>query len=236
MYNGEGEKATPNADPTLLYQDIVVAIEEESGINNGQPSLHTRCLASLEIKEGEIVTHIGAGVGYYTAVLAALTSASGKVWAYEIREKLAQKAAHNLAHLAQVAVVARSGAEGALPESDVIYITAGATAPLDLWIDALRPSGRLLFPLTPNGAGGKLGLGNMLLITRVAKGQFAARFVCPAMFIPCIGARDEEMAKRLTEAFRNGRTSKVCSLRRGTLPDETCWCSGNGWWLSTAEG
>jgi protein-L-isoaspartate(D-aspartate) O-methyltransferase len=219
----------------LLYQDIVVALEEEQGINNGQPSLHTRCLAALDIREGEIVTHIGAGGGYYTAILASLTSSSGKVFAYEIGEKLAQRAASNLAHLAHVTVVPHSGAEGRIPESDAIYVTAGATAPLDLWIDALRPSGRLLFPLTPNGSGGKLGLGSMLLVTRVTEEQFDARFVCPAMFIPCIGGRDEDTAKKLAEAFRSGRTSKVRSLRRRTTPDETCWCSGNGWWLSTAE-
>jgi protein-L-isoaspartate(D-aspartate) O-methyltransferase len=236
VYHGNGYTQTPTDDPTLLYQDIVVALEEERGINNGQPSLHTRCLAALDVREGENVVHVGAGVGYYTAILATLTSTSGKVFAYEIGEELAQRAASNLAHLTHVTVVPRSGAEGTIPDSDAIYVTAGATAPLDLWIDALRPSGRLLFPLTPSGSGGKLGLGNMLLVTRVAEEQFDARFVCPAMFIPCIGGRDEDTAKKLAEAFRGGRTNKVRSLRRKTKPDETCWCSGKGWWLSTAEG
>lgn len=235
MYNGHGYTQTPTADPTLLYQDIVVALEEERGINNGQPSLHTRCLAALDVREGEIVVHIGAGVGYYTAILATLTSASGKVFAYEIGEKLAQRAVSNLAHMPHVTVVPRSGAEGTIPDSDAIYVTAGATAPLDSWLDALRPSGRLLFPLTPNGSGGKLGMGNTLLVTRVTEESFDARFVWPAMFIPCIGGRDEDTAKKLAEAFRSGRTNKVRSLRRKTMPDETCWCSGNGWWLSTAE-
>jgi protein-L-isoaspartate(D-aspartate) O-methyltransferase len=26
----------------------------------------------------------------------------------------------------------------------------------------------------------------------------------------------------------------VRSLRRDSSPDETCWCAGGGWWLSTA--
>ena len=236
VYDGHGYTQTPTADPTLLYQDIVVAIEEERGINNGQPSLHTRCLAALDVREGESVVHIGAGSGYYTAILATLTSAAGKVFAYEIEEKLAQRAASDLAHMAHVTVVPRSGAEGAIPKSDAIYVTAGATAPLDLWLDALHPSGRLLFPLTPGGSGGKLGLGNMLLVKRIAEESFDARFVCPAMFIPCIGGRDEATGKKLAEAFRSGRTHKVRSLRRKTPPDETCWCSGSGWWLSAAEG
>lgn len=195
VHHGNGYTQTPTADPTLLYQDIVVALEEERGINNGQPSLHTRCLAALDVREGESVVHIGAGVGYYTAILATLTSTSGKVFAYEIGEKLAQRAAGNLAHLAHVTVVPRSGPEGTIPDCNAIYVTAGATAPLDPWLDALRPSGRLLFPLTPNGSGGKPGLGNMLLVARVAEKLFDARFVCPAMFIPCIGGRDEDTAK-----------------------------------------
>jgi protein-L-isoaspartate(D-aspartate) O-methyltransferase len=235
VFHGNGYTQTPTADPTLLYQDIVVALEEERGINNGQPSLHTSCLAALDVRKGEIVTHIGAGVGYYTAILAALTSVSGKVFAYEIGEKLAQRATSNLAHLAHVTVIPGSGTEGTIPDSNAIYVSAGATAPSDLWLDALRPSGRLLFPLTPNGSGEKPGLGSMLLVTRVAEERFDARFVCPAMFIPCIGGRDEDTAKKLCEAFRSGQTNKVRSLRRKTPPDQTCWCSGNGWWLSTAE-
>jgi protein-L-isoaspartate(D-aspartate) O-methyltransferase len=235
VFNGHGYTETPSADPALLYQDIVVALEAEHGINNGQPSLHARCLAALDVREGENVVHIGAGVGYYTAVLAALATSSGKVFAYEIGADLAQRAAGNLAHLSQVTLVPSSGAEGSLPESDVIYVSAGATAPLDLWLDALHPSGRLLFPLTPDGTGEKPGLGNMLLVTRTAEERFDARFVCPVAIFPCVGGRDEETAKSLAEAFRHRRVSEVRSLRRKTAPDETCWCSGNGWWLSTSE-
>jgi len=235
VFHGRGYTQTPTADPSLLYQDVVVALEPERGINNGQPSLHARCLAALDVKQGETIVHIGAGGGYYTAILAALTSPSGKVFALEIEGTLAQSAARNLAHLAQVTVSARSGTEGSIPESDVIYVSAGATAPLDCWLDALRPSGRLLFPLTPDGAGGMPGLGNMLLVTRQAGESFQARFVCPVMFISCVGGRDEETGKKLATAFQAGRTSEVRSLRRNTSPDETCWCSGNGWWLSTAS-
>jgi protein-L-isoaspartate(D-aspartate) O-methyltransferase len=132
-------------------------------------------------------------------------------------------------------VYQRSGAEGPLPECDAIYVNAGATAPLDIWLDALRPNGRLLFPLTPaDGPGGMPGAGAMLLITRLPNGNYAARFVCAAMFIPCMGARDEETAARLTAAFARGDSANVRSLQRKTPPDETVWCAGQGWWLSTA--
>ena len=66
------------------------------------------------MREGESVTHIGAGSGYYTAILAALTTTAGEVFAYEIDQGMAQRATSNLAHLPYVTVVARSRAEGSI--------------------------------------------------------------------------------------------------------------------------
>ena len=226
---------TPTDDPAFLYQDVVVALQEKDRINNGQPLLHTACLATLDPQSGETAIHIGAGSGYYTALMAQLTGPSGKVYAYEIDPALAERAAANLADRPHVTVYARSGAEGPFPECNAIYVSAGATSPLDIWLNALLPGGRLLFPLTPDGPGGTPGAGGMLLTTRTAADQYSARFVMPVMFIPLLGARDEETAKKLAEAFTRGDMKNVRSLRRNTPPDNTCWCAGNGWWLSTAE-
>jgi protein-L-isoaspartate(D-aspartate) O-methyltransferase len=235
VFTPRGYIQTPSDDPAFLYQDVVVALEEERGINNGQPTLHALCLAALNVMEGETIVHIGAGSGYYTAVLAKLAGPSGKVSAYEIEPALAERATQCLAGLPNVTVRGQSGAEGLIPNCTAIYVSAGSTAPLRSWLDALRPSGRLLFPLTPDGVGDMPGLGGMLLITRVTEERFDARFISPAMFIPCVGARDEETAKKLAEAFKRGDFRKVRSLRFEASPDETCWCSGNGWWLSTSE-
>jgi protein-L-isoaspartate(D-aspartate) O-methyltransferase len=224
-------------DPAFLYQDFAVALQPERQINNGQPSLHARCMAALQIKPGERVVHVGAGSGYYSALLASLTGPSGSVVAYEVDKDLAGRATSNLSAWPQVAVQDRSGAEGPLPECDVLYVNAGATAPLAVWLDVLRPGGRLLFPLTT-----AQGAGAMLLLTRTAGTGFAARFVCQALFIHCLGARDPETAQKLAEAFktgglwslqRKGRLWEVQSLRRNNKPDETCWVAGPGWWLST---
>lgn len=235
IFTMRGYFPTPSDDPSFLYQDVVVALEEARKINNGQPALHAHCLAALDVKESETVVHIGAGTGYYTAILAAIVGLRGKVIGYEIDPELAERAAGNLAGLAHVTLHARSGAQDSLPHCDAIYVSAGATAPLDIWLDALNPGGRLLFPLTPDGAGDMPGAGAMLLVTRNAENQFDARFVSPVMIIPCIGARDSEMAKKLAEAYKRGDAARVSSLRRKTPPDDTCWCAGNGWWLSTAR-
>jgi protein-L-isoaspartate(D-aspartate) O-methyltransferase len=226
---------TPSDDPAFLYQDIVVAIAPERGINNGQPVLHAISLRALDLAEGETALHIGAGTGYYTALLAKLVGPAGTVVAYEIEPDLAESAARNLEAFPNVTVHTRSGAQAPLPPCDAIYVNAGAAAPLDVWLDALRPGGRLLFPLTPgDDRGGMPGVGGMLLVTRSPTGRFDARFVCSAMFIPCVGAQDEETGAKLSAAFRRGDLGRVRTLRRNAAPDETCWCSGKGWWLSTA--
>jgi protein-L-isoaspartate(D-aspartate) O-methyltransferase len=233
VFAGGAYVETPSDDPAFLYQDVVVSISAERGINNGQPVLHAISLAALNIQEGETVLHIGAGTGYYTAILAKLTGPNGSVVAYEIEPDLAQRAKENLASLANISVRCESGTSGKLPECDAIYVSAGATTPLDVWLDALRAGGRLLFPLTSSGGPNGSGPGAMLLIERVAAEQYDASFICGAAFIPCAGARDEETAAKLLAAFQRGDSRKVKSLRRGTLPDETCWCAGSNWWLST---
>jgi len=228
MFSGFGYVDSVS-DPALLYQDALVSLKPEAHLNNGQPSLHMASLAVLAITEGETIVHVGAGTGYYTAILATLTGPSGRVVAYEIDEDLAVRARANHSDYAQVELRHQSGTDGPLPECDVVYVNAGATAPLEVWTSALRPGGRLLFPLTPAQSAGY-----MLLVTRTAGGAFAAQFTSGAIFTPCIGARDDETGKRLSEAFARGSVAKVRSLRYNTTPDETCWFAGADWWLSTA--
>lgn len=227
VFTRQGYIETLSDDPAFLYQDVVVSLGSKESLNNGQPSLHAFCIATLAPAKGERVVHVGAGSGYYTTVLAKLVGETGAVDAYEIEPELAQRAQNNLAELPHVKVHLRSGAEGPLPECDVLYVNAGVTHPLAVWLDALRPNGRLIVPLTPAE-----GNGAMLLITKQDAG-YAARFLLQVQFVPCIGARDEIAAQKLAKAFRNGKWSEVKSLHRNDEPDSTSWCSGPGWWLST---
>jgi protein-L-isoaspartate(D-aspartate) O-methyltransferase len=229
IFTRSGTIPTPSSDPAFLYQDVLVSLQAAGGINNGQPSLHAACISALNIQEGEIITHIGAGAGYYTAILAKLTGPTGRVHAFEIEALLAAQAKANLAGLPKVAVRHRSGSIAPIPESDVIYVNAGATEPLAIWLDALRPGGRLMFPMTPDR-----GAGAMLLVKRASSGEYEARFVMQVVFIPCAGARDARTAQKLSAAFEDTSFKKVRSLRRNTPPDETCWVAGADWWLSTA--
>ena len=230
IFVGSGYIPTLSDDPRLLYQDVLVGLATERGINNGQPTLHARCLAACAPTVGESVIHIGAGSGYYTAILAALVGGMGDVVAYEIERDLAEQARANLLHLPNVKVIGASASETALPAADVIYVNAGATHPLASWLDALNDGGRLIFPLTPNE-----GFGGMLLVTRRNAASYAASVVARAAFIPCIGARDDATSNALTTALETQSIRAVKSLHRDTRPDNTAWCVGSGWWLSTAE-
>ncbi len=231
---GNGYLETPDDDPAYLYQDVLVALDPTRGINIGEPSLHARCLDALAPGPGETILHVGAGAGYYSAILAHLVGAQGRVLAYEIDPDLAARARRNLSDWPWAEVRARSGIAAGLPEVDGIYVSAGLTQPAPSWLDALRPGGRLLFPLQPLG-----GFGGMLLVRRPGKSGHAtawpARFICTAGFIGCIGPQDEETGRRLREAFTAGGWRAVRALRLDDAPDETCWVAGDGWWLSTAE-
>ena len=113
-------------DPAILYQDINIGLAPNLGINNGQPSLRAKCLAASAPKTGEVVVHVGAGTGYYTAILAHLVGVTGHVHAYEINAELASRAAGNLGGCDNVTVYAASALEATLPAADVIYVRLAA--------------------------------------------------------------------------------------------------------------
>ena len=89
-----------------------------------------------------------AGVGYYTAILAELGGATGRVTAIEYDAELAARATANLAQTPHVRVVHGDGTRIAFEPADVIYVNAGATRPADAWLDRLKEGGRLILPLT----------------------------------------------------------------------------------------
>ncbi|MEP6720662.1 MAG: methyltransferase domain-containing protein [Variovorax sp.] len=221
---------TVSDDPRLLYQDVLVGIAPERGINNGQPSLHARCLAAVAPMPGDHVLHIGAGTGYYTAILAQMVGASGAVIGYEIAADLAERAREALVATSNVRIVCASAAQGELQASDVVYVSAGATHPLPEWLDALKIGGRLVFPMTTNS-----GHGLMLAVSRQSAADYAAAFLSFVAFIPCVGARSDVASKALSEAMASKSPRTIRSLRRTGQPDASAWCVGDGWWLSSAD-
>ncbi|HET7402267.1 MAG TPA: methyltransferase domain-containing protein [Usitatibacter sp.] len=227
----EGYAALPTSDPEALYDDVVVALVPDKRLNNGQPTLHARCLSAARVGAGETVLHVGCGSGYYTAIIAELVGASGRVTAWDVEPALAAAAVENLAPWAQAVATLRDGTRPPVPPSDVIYVSAGCTRPLQAWTDALADGGRLVMPLTPGWQHG-----GMLLVRR--RGEWLdARFLCGCAFIPCSGACSDPEAEALRAAFAERDMAQVRALHFGTPPSrDDAWVAGDGWWLATRAG
>lgn len=232
---GVGYRRTPDADLAWLYQDALVGIRPEKGLNNGMPSFVTLLISLGRIAEGEHAVHVGAGVGYYTAFLARLVGGAGRVTAIEYEPDLARRARSNLAAYPQAEVLQGDGTAMALAPADVILVNAGAARPADVWLDALKEGGRLILPLTVGyeGPGGvKMTRGAVFLIERRGE-AFSAAMKSGTGIYPCAGMSDPESEASLSAAFRKGGADKVRRLYRGDLPPpELCWVQGPGWALA----
>jgi protein-L-isoaspartate(D-aspartate) O-methyltransferase len=223
---------TDDDDPSQVYHDVLIALDESRGINNGQPSLWAYLFDHLDLVPGEEVLHLGCGTGYYTAIIAEVVRSAGRVTAVEIDATLGQKARAALADWPQVKVIHADGARTSFEPVDAIVASAGATHPLSSWLDALRPGGRLLFPMTTS----RDGPGAMLLVERRTEDGIAARFLCRAGFIDFQGARDPATSRRPAAALRRDQGAAVKSLRRDNhREDETCWFHAERWCLSSRE-
>ena len=219
---------TPSADPIHLYQNVLVALDESKGLNNGQPSLHANWLGAIMPKPGERVVHIGAGRGYYSAILSILVLPEGSVTAFEIDKNLALAAQKNLASFGNVEVVDKDAVTSGIPEADVIYVNAGVTALPKIWLQALRLGGRLIFPWRPSDR-----IGMALLITRKPKG-LQVENVGFASFISCIGASDEEATRNASnlDEVRQIRSVHLVSQKE---PDDTAVAVYKEVWFSRSE-
>lgn len=239
-----GYHVLSGTDPVVLYQDLVITLDPARGVNNGSPSLHARLLDALDPKPGEHVVHIGAGSGYFTAILAELVGPAGHVTAVEFDAALAERARAALAHYPQVRVVTGDGANWPDIEADGIYVNFAVARPADRWIEALAAGGRLVFPLGvpgprhPGFGGRHAEHGMALRIERRGTG-YAAQAITPAYFVWAEGGgldvADDELA-RLRAAFEGGGIDRVRSLIwKRPAPAGRCWFTGSTFALCRDE-
>jgi protein-L-isoaspartate(D-aspartate) O-methyltransferase len=230
---------SPDADPVYLYTDDLIGIAPDRRINNGQPSLHAALIARAMPREGDHVVHVGAGVGYYTAILAHLVGPTGHVTGIEFEADLAARARANFSGVANVEIIQGDGAVVSFSTADVIYVSAGATYPAPAWLDGLADGGRLILPLTT-----ELGFtpaselqimarrGAVFRIERRGM-EYLAAWISPVVIFPCAGNRDSVSETALAAAFDKGNWQKVSRLYRSDdIPPERCWVRGPGWCLA----
>lgn len=218
---------TPSADPAHLYQNVLVALDRQKSINNGEPFLHAGWMGAVAPGPGDTVVQVGAGSGYYTALLSMLVLPDGEVEAYEVDDALAFEAHRNLSPFDNVRVVQQNAVETELPPADVIYVNAGVVAPPRSWLKALKPGGRLVFPWRPASDAGLA-----VMAVRLPHG-FSTTVLGGAWFIPCTGACDEGITIRKPNA-REARRVRSIVLSEERPPDDTALAIYPDLWFSSS--
>jgi protein-L-isoaspartate(D-aspartate) O-methyltransferase len=236
IFGPGGYRQTPDADPAWLYADILVGIVPARGLNNGQPSGHAAWIAAAAPQPGDHVVHVGAGVGYYSAIMGHMAGPTGSLTAIEFDPVLAERAKANLAGLPNATVLQGDGSVTPFAPADVIYVNAGASRPADLWLDGLKEGGRMILMLTTQAnfptTDFRQITGGIFLVTRRG-GEFHAKFVSPVWVFPCEGMRDAASEQALADAFAKGGFRAVTRLYRGETPsDLRPWVQAPGWSLA----
>ncbi|MGY3353347.1 protein-L-isoaspartate O-methyltransferase [Bradyrhizobium sp. GM0.4] len=198
--------------------------------DNGMPSFWARNFDHLNIAAGEQVLQVGAGTGYYSAVLAEIVGPAGRVTAIETDTELASRARVNLESWPQVDVVSGDGRAVDVGELDIAIVFAGATHPSRVWLDRLVEGGRLLMPMTDD-----TWKGFLLHVVR-RRDHFEASSIGAVSIYPCTGGRDEDAARRLHNAIDPLplRNLPLRALHVGEPrfnDSENVWFSGPGFWL-----
>ena len=220
-------RETPDADPARVYHNIGIAIDPSRQLFNGQPATLAPWIDALELAPGARVLHVGAGLGYYTAIMAHCAGPSGRVLAFEADPALAAEARSHLASMPWVTVRDETTVERFDESFDAILINAGVTHPLDAWLDALSHDGRMILPLTASmPAMGPIGKGFVFLVTRGAGDVYAARPAGFAAIYSAVGIRDDFINAQLGKAMMAGpqKAQAVTRLRRDRHePELSCW-------------
>lgn len=224
-----GARATPDADPRHVYHNCSVAIDAGRQLFNGAPGVVAALIDALALEAGQSVLHIGAGLGYYSAVMTETVGPAGRVVAVEVDEALARQAKTNLALMPWVEVVHGNGTQPPTQPFDAILVNAGVTHPLDVWLDALAPGGRLVLPLTATmpAMGATVGKGLTILVTQSPDG-FRARPIGFVSIYSAVDLRDAQLNLVVGQALMRNPSPPLKRLRRDPHePGPSCWVHGS---------
>jgi protein-L-isoaspartate(D-aspartate) O-methyltransferase len=173
-------------------------------------------------RPGEHVVHIGAGTGYYSAILAELVGDEGRVTSIEFDAALAARAQRNLADRSNVACIKGNGFDWPQGAVDVAYVNFAAARPARSWVENLNVGGRLVFPLgVPRAATPMIGQGLnaiALLVTRHIGGYSAK----PLGRVSFVYAESEEanVPQEEIDALRDRSSPKVHVIEQHRNPTD----------------
>jgi protein-L-isoaspartate(D-aspartate) O-methyltransferase len=214
-----------------LYHDVFVALQPGTFLNNGQPSLIARMISALNLTEGKRVMHIGAGTGYYSAIMGEVVGSKGSVTAVEIDRDLASQATANLAAYSQIAVLNMDGEAFEPGPMDAILVNAGVTHPHPRWLDCLQEAGVIVLPLCV----GKSPQANDVLVIRITRkhDRFAAELLLLMTMYTSTSLRDPDRQALLNASLESHAITRLRSVqRRDHAQAESCIVHIPGFCLS----
>ena len=221
-----GPRLTPGADPRFVSHNVAVGIEPERMLFNGAPGLLAMAIDALDPKDGDHALHLGAGTGYYSAILGAVVGAAGRLLAVEVDEGLAHRARTNVSNMPQVEVRASDGS-GAFGETfDIALLNAGLTHVPAHVLDAMRPGGRIVAPITASmPAMGNIGKGPLIRIANSGADRWPVQVLTFVAIYSAVALRDDTLNAAIGQALARHPMPAIKSLRRDEHePDPSCWC------------
>lgn len=154
----------PGTPAWEAYVDAPMPIGYDQTIS--APHMHASCLDLLDrqLHEGAKVLDVGSGSGYLSAVMALMVGETGRVVGVEKFEPLVKDSIRNvqaavpgLLESGRVRLVAGNVLEEGSPERlggpfDAIHVGAAAAQLPNALVHALKPGGRMVIPVGPQGS------------------------------------------------------------------------------------